>query len=79
MESFSQGYTAWEHIRFVVVHMIQMELLVVLLSTALAAWWLSTVLKKQNNRVGEQLLSRNIAAAYTSMLLASWLAGRVFR
>lgn len=79
MDTLAQGYSAREKILFLLVHMLQGELLLVLLGTSLAALLLYNAYKKQNNRNTEQVFSRNIAAASILMALVIWLAGRMLR
>lgn len=79
MDNLAQGLTLIDRIKFLLVHMLQMELLVVLLCTALAALFLYFVYQKQGNRRPEQVFSRNLAAAATSTILLLWLAGRILR
>ena len=73
----NQEYSYGERIRFLLVHMMQMELLLVLLGTAAAAWLLAITLRKKNARLAEQLLSRNIALLYAGLFVLIWLSGRV--
>lgn len=74
-----QGYPVWERIRFLLVHMMQMELLIVLVGTTAASWLLSITLRKKNARLGEQILSRNIAAVYAVLVLLLLLGRHFFR
>ncbi len=74
-----QEYTVWERIRFLLLHMMQMELLLVLLGTAVAAILLSITLKRKSMSLSEQTLARNIAAVYAGLTLLLWLSGRCLR
>ncbi|WP_371376594.1 hypothetical protein [Sporomusa aerivorans] len=75
----SQEYSYGERIHFLLVHMMQMELLLVLLGTAVAAWLLAIALRKKNARLAEQLLSRKIAILYAGLLVLIWLSGHLAR
>ena len=79
MDNLAQDLTLGSRIKFLLIHMMQMEMLVVLLGTSLVALLFYTIYKKQNNRLAEQIFSRNLAAAYTSLALVLWLAERMLR
>lgn len=79
MNALAQGFTVGERIKFLLVHMLQMEALVVLLGTAIAALVLYRIYKKQNFRQAEQVFTRNLAVVTTSIVAALWLAGRMLR
>ena len=75
----NQEYTVWERIRFLLMHMMHAELLIVLMGTAAAAMLLSISLRRKSMSLGEQTLARNIAAVYTGLTLLLWLSGRYLR
>lgn len=79
MNTLAQGLTAVDRIQFLLVHMLQMEALVVLLGTALAFLFLYSIYKKQSYRQTEQVFTRNLAITTTSIVALLWLAGRMLR
>ncbi len=71
--------TLWPKFAFLLVHVTNSELPLVLFATAAASWHLAYVLQKQNAREREAGLARKVAAAYTVLPVMLWLAGRIVR
>jgi hypothetical protein len=74
-----QESTLLSTVTFLLVHMLQMELLLILIGTAAAAWILSITLEKQNARTAEQILARKIAAGYLAVPMLLWISARFLK
>lgn len=79
LDIFAQDFTPSERIKFLLIHMLQMEMLVVLLGTTLVALFFYNLYKKQNSQQAEQLFSRNLAVGSAAITLLLWLAGHMLR
>lgn len=67
-------YGLWQKTSFIIVHYTSLWLLIVLFGTALASWYLASILDKQNAiRQREAKLARKTAAFYTVIGLTLWL------
>ncbi|MDR3559991.1 MAG: hypothetical protein P4N59_00930 [Negativicutes bacterium] len=64
----------WQRVTFLLVHVTNDELHVVLWATVLTAWRLAVVLEKHDDRRREAKLARRVAAGYACLSLAFWLA-----
>lgn len=57
----------WQTAKFIILHMIQTELLVAFVIAAICSWHLANLLAKHNNRLSDAVFSRRIS--YACMLL----------
>jgi hypothetical protein len=71
MESLT---AAWDRIAFLLVHVTNYELQLVLWVAVAASWRLATVLARHNARLREAKLARLVAAFYAGLSLFFWLA-----
>ncbi|MDR3589718.1 MAG: hypothetical protein P4N41_08675 [Negativicutes bacterium] len=67
----------WDRIAFLLVHVTNYELQLVLWATMAAAWRLSAVLAKHSARTREARLARRVAVFYAGLSLFFWLAHTV--
>lgn len=63
----------WQKTAFIIVHYTSLWLLIAFFGTALASWYLASVLDKHNSREREAKLARKTALAYTAVGIALWL------
>ncbi len=68
--------TWWLKVRFVIVHMLQFELLIVLLVTVVVGYFLASDLVNIN-MLKEAKFAKWVSTAYGIILAAIWLAGRI--
>lgn len=64
--------TIWKKTTFLLTHMTQFELPLILLFTSLSSWRLAVVLSKHSARLKEAQLARRIAAFYIATLFTAW-------
>jgi hypothetical protein len=65
---------AWDRIAFLLVHVTNYELQLVLWSAVAAAWRLAAVLTGHGARLREAKLARRVAVFYACLSLFFWLA-----
>ncbi len=64
----------WQRIAFLLVHVTNFELQLVLWAVIVASWRLAAVLAGHDARLREARLARRVAAFYACLSLAFWLA-----
>lgn len=71
MNSNMDSNQTWQTAKFIIVHIIQPELYLALLITAIFSWHLANVLAKHNDRLRDVIFSRRIS--YACLLLIATL------
>jgi len=64
----------WDRIAFLLVHVTNYELQLVLWAAVIASWRLASILARHSVRLREARLARRVAAFYACLSLAFWLA-----